>query len=886
MRAQRPWLLRLILRCVAVVSWVVPRRDRQSWRREWEAEILHRFPISEAGGRRPLRQQLQVARSATGSIADAAWLRRQFTRESELLQDIRHSVRLVRARPGVFILAASILAVGIGSTTAVLSLLDRLVVHALPYHEPDRLVSFWQHNAVTGDASPEVAPGDFADWRAAAGSFEAIAASEPFSIDYTGGDRPEVILATRVTEGFFDVLRVRPLHGRLLDASDYRAVDTRTAVISHAFWLRLGADPVIAGRGLTFDGESYTIVGVLPKGTELNLFDGRDIRDVYLPKVIGDDELRIRGAGWWAAIGRLKPGVSLDQARAEMRVISSRLANDYPLTNASATTLVEPLETNLMRTVRPALVMMLAAAVLVLIIACANVANLQLMRSAERTTEFGVREALGASRARIVRQLLTESWLIAIAGAGLGVLLAWCTIRVSALLAPVNSPRIAELSLNGWLFVLALIIGTAASFLSGAVPALQFSRKVRFDLAGTERTTTSHRSRRLRDSLVVAEIAVAVVLAVIVGLLGRSFVGLLRVDPGFRADRLAVVQVFAWDRNTTPDKLAAFFDESVARLRQIPGLIDVGAVSAMPFMEANINMESPLMIAGRPSEARGQEPKTFLTVATPDYFRVMNIAVLEGRGLALDDRARAEPVAVISRSLARRHWPAGSAVGSRVDVRLRGRLRQVRIVGVVGDLRHDGLAMPPRDELFVPFSQAPFGSMTFVLQSSGEPSRLIEPAKRAIWSVDPLQAVYDSGPVTSLLATSLAPRRFALVLTGAYAATASGLAALGIYAVLSVATRQRTREIGVRLALGASRSTVTLLVIRHGLVLALSGLAIGLLASMFAAQQIRHQLFATEPLDVVTLASVTALVVVVTLLASYGPARRATRISPVIALRH
>lgn len=885
MAQNRPWLVRTILRGLAGVSLLVPRRDREAWFREWEAEVLNRFAVLNEHRRSTFPEHLQLARRASGSLADAAWLRRQFTRDAESVQDIRHTIRLIRSRPAVFFFAASILAIGIGSTTAVFSLLDRLVLHALPYDQPDRLVAIWQRDKATGDALQEIAPGDFADWRTRAKSFEGLAASEPFSVDYTGASQPEVLLATRITEGFFDLLRVKPLHGRLFDNSDFRAPDTRTVIISHGFWTRLGSDPAIAGRGITLDAEAYTIVGVLPRGAELNLFDGRDNRDIYLPKVISEAERRIRGSGWWAAIGRLKDGVSREQSQVEMTAIAAGLATEFPRTNSNAAVLVEPLDTNLMRTVRPALVLMLGAAVLVLLIACANVANLQLVRGAERIGEFGLREALGASRARIVRQLLTESWFIAMVGTALGILLAWTTIRLSVSLAPVDSPRISELSVDGGLLVIAFILGTLAAFASGAVPALQFARNKPFDSAGLERATHARRSRRLRDSLVVAEIAVAVVLAVGVGLLGRSFAELVRVDPGFRADRLAVLQVFAWDRHATPERLTAFFDESFARLRQIPGLTDAGAVSAMPFIDANINIESPMAIAGRAPALKGEELKTFVTIATPGYFRVMQIPQVEGRVLADTDRAGSEPVAVISRSLARRYWPDGGAVGSRVGIRLRGRQQVLTIAGVVGEVRHDGLTSPPRDELFVPFAQAPFGSMTFVMQSAGDPAALIEPAKRAIWSIDPQQTFYDSGTVSGLVSASVAPRRFALVITGAYALTAVGLAALGIYAVLSVATRQRTREIGVRLALGASPHTVTLLVLRHGLTLGIVGLVVGLATAALGARFLEGQLFATQAFDPLTIAGVTTLVALVTVAACYVPARRATRVDPVRVLR-
>ncbi len=886
MSRKTPLGIALVLALVRAIAVMVPRRDRETWRREWEGEIVHRH-LTLIRERRPgWREHMALFRRAAGSFFDAAWLRRQFTRDSELVHDLRHAARLVRSRPMFFLFAASILGIGIGSTTAVYTLMDRLVLRALPYPSSDRLVSFWQRNATTGDSREEVAPGNFLDWRAQATSFEAIAASEPYSVDYTGGDRPEVLFATQVTERFFDLLRIRPLYGRLLQDSDHRSEHDKVVVISHALWQRLGSDPAIAGRSIQLDEAPYTIVGVLPRHAELNLFDGRDRRDVFLPKVFsGDSERRIRGAGWWAAIARLKDGVTREQAQHEMDLISARLAKEHPRTNATTTVGVEPLETNLMRSVRPALLVMLGAVVLVLFIACANVANLMLVRGAEREREFALRGALGASRARLVRQLLTESALVAAGGTLLGAGLAWLTLETIVRLAPVQSSRLTEISLDVPVLVTAIVLGALTALLFGLAPALQFSRRGKMETGDARVASGTRRTRRLLDSVVVIEIAVAVVLAVVVGLLMRSFTELVKVDPGFRTDRLAVVQVFAWDRRDTPEKLAAFFEDATARLRRLPGLVDVGAVSAMPFIEANINIEGPFAIEGRPPAARGEEPTTYLTVATPGYFSVMDIPVLAGRALSASDDARGAPVTVISRTLAARYWPQGDAIGAYVNFRFRGRTRRMQVVGIVGEVRHDALELPARDELFMPLAQIPFGSMTFVLEASGDPSRLIEPAKAEIWAIDPMQTFYDSGTVEHLIAASISPRRFALMLTGAYALVAIGLAALGIYGIMSVSTRQRTREIGVRLALGASPRLIRSLVIRRGFLLGAIGLAAGLTIALAAGRLLRSQLFAIGPADPVTLISVGVLVLTVTVAASYGPARRATKVDPLVALR-
>jgi putative ABC transport system permease protein len=881
-----PVLVRLALRLVGIVSVLVPRAERQAWRREWEAELLHGHRALDRGGRSTLGSQAVLGRRALGSIVDAAWLRRQMSADSELLHDVKYALRLARARPAFTLFTAGILAIGIGATTTVVTMMDRLVLRALPFDDQDRLVSLWQRNGATGNMREEVSPGNFLEWRARSRSFERIAAAEPYSVDYTtSGAPPEVVLATRVSEGFFDLLRVQPVHGRLFIDDDHRGGSGSIALISHAFWTRLGGDPAIVGRPIELDGAPVTVVGVLPKGADLNLFDGRDRRDVFFPKVFEEYERNIRGEGWWTAIGRLADGASRQSAQAELDTISRRLAQEQPRTNASTTVGLEPLQTALMRTVRPALAVMLAAALLVLLIACANVANLMLVRGAERAREFALRGALGASRARLARQLLTETATIAVAGTAAGVGLAWATLRAVVSLSPTRSPRFEELVVDWPVVLTAAAIGAVTALLFGLVPALRFSRRARLAAGDSRGETGTRGARSLRDGLVVSEVAVAVVLAVLVGLLARSFVELVRIRPGFDGGDVAVLQVFAGDRNETEDKLRTFIDEVSSRFRQIPGVVLVGAVSAMPFIEANISIQSPMTIQGRPPTKPGEGPTTFLTVATPEYFDIMRIPVIEGRGLTAADRSGVEAVAVISATLARRYWPDGTAVGARVQFPFRGRPQTVRIVGVVGEVRHDALELPPRDELFVPFAQSPFGSITFVLRAAVDPATVIEPATRALWSLDPLQTVYDAGTVRGLLSASVAPRRFTLVLSGAFAAVALLLAALGIYAVMAISTRQRTREIGVRVALGASRREITRLIVRRGLALAAGGLAIGLVLAVGAGTLLRSQLFEVQPLDPLTLVSVAGLVLAVGVVASYAPAQRAARVDPIVALR-
>jgi putative ABC transport system permease protein len=880
-----PLLVALALRLVRIASLLVPTRDRHAWRREWEAEIVHRQVTLDRERRSSLAEQAVIGRRALGSLADAAWLRRQFTRDSDLVHDVRHALRYFRSRPGYFAFAAAILAIGIGGTTAAFSLMDKLVLRALPYPEPARLVSLWQRNSATGDQREEVAPGNFADWRARATTFEAIAAAEPWSVDYIDGHRPEPLFATRVTERFFDLLGVRPLHGRLFVDDDHRPDAPAVAIISHAFWQRLGGDPAVVSRPVVLDAAPVTVIGVLPKDAELNLFDNRGERDVFLPKVLIERERQNRDSNYWAAIGRLRPGVTRGQAQDELDRISAQLAVEQPRTNASTTAGVGPLETHLMRTVRPALSVMIGAVVLVLLIACANVANLTLVRGAERQREFALRGALGASRARLVRQLLTENAVVALAGTALAIGVAWAALRAMIRFAPIQERRLDTITLDWSMLAIAIGVGAVTAIVFGLAPALQFSYRRPLSSGHDRADIGTRRSRVFRDSLVVTEVAIAAVLAVVVGLLLRSFTELLETNPGFRPERAAVVQVFAWDRHNTPEKLVAFHDTILERLRRLPGVREAGSVSAMPFIDANINIESPFAIDGRAPAPRGQEPTTHVTVATPGYFSVMNIPVIAGRGLTTDDHQRATPVAVITRTLASKYWPAGDAVGSRISFRFSGRVRTLEIVGVVGEVRHDALELPPRDELFMPYAQVPFGSISFVFESDADPRRLIQPAMATVWDVDSQQTIYDSGTVEQLIAASVAPRRFALVLSAVFGSLALLLAAMGIYAVMTVSTRQRTREIGVRLALGASSGEIARLVLARGLVLGAIGLAAGLAGALITTPLLQRHLFAVTPGDPLTLVAVALIVVVMTMIACYVPARRAMRVDPLMALR-
>jgi putative ABC transport system permease protein len=881
-----PLLVRTLLLAIRLVSVLVPRPDRRAWRQEWEAEILHGQQRA-AAERRGWRGQTPLVRHSLGSLADAAWLRRQFTGDAEMIHDLRHTLRLLAARPAFTLVATLVLALGIGASTAVVSLVDALLLREPPFPDADRIVAIWERDTTSPAHRREVAPANFLDWRAAATTMDAVAAVEPWSVDYTGGDRPRVFMAAKASEGFFDILGVRPLHGRLFHPDDFTVRQGKVVVLAHALWQReFGGDPSIVHRAIPLDGEPHTVVGVLPPAFEMTLWLSEDdpVREAWIPRVLEGWERTTRSSGWWAVVAKMKDGVTIDEARAEFDGISRRLAAEHPDTNAHVVARVDAIDEHVKSRFRTALVAMLAAVGLVLLIACANVANLLLARGLERGREFAVRSALGASRGRLARQLVTESLVIGLAGAAAGIALAWAVLRYVIATAPAALTGVEHASLDWRLAGVAVALGvlTAAAF--GTAPALHVARS-RDDEAIREgrAATGTRRARRLRDALAVAEVALAVVVVVGAALLVRSFVAMVRVDTGFTADRVAVVQVFAYERvNRTPAERIAFFRETLDRMRRIPGVVEAGAVSAMPFMPANINAEAPIAIEGRPPVPGGNAPRVFVSAASNGYFETMGIELTRGRTFTAEDGPDTERVAVISRSLARRLWGDEDPTGAWVTA---GQQTRVRIVGVVGELRHDGYDGPPRDELFLAQGQVGNGSMTYVLRAAGDPASVIGPAQEVIWSLDPLQTIYHTATVPELLAASVAPRRFALAVMAAFAVVALAVAAAGLYGVMSVAAGQRTREFGVRLALGASPREIAVLVLSGGLRLGLAGVAAGLAGAYAGARLFEQQLFDISAADPLAFGATAVVVLLAGLAASWLPARRATRVDPLVALR-
>jgi putative ABC transport system permease protein len=867
---------------VRIFAWLVPSTSRESWHREWEAEVRHRWQTLENGQRLDWRAKADLISRVLGAFPDAAWIRRQFTADAEVVHDLKHGLRMLRKSPAFTASAVFILALGIAGTVSIASLLDTLIFRPMPYADADRVVTLWQRSAVRGQVREDVAPANFLDWRERARSFDAIAGVIPYSFDYTGGGEPEVLFGVQVTEGFWDALGIRPALGRGFLSEEHVAGGRRSVIISHALWRRkFGGDQGVINRAVSLDGEAWTIVGVLPSDFAPQLMPRPGELSVWTPKIIQEHEKRTRGSAWWNVVARLKPGVTIEQAQSEMDAISIALAREHPRTNQGLSAAVVSLREHLMGGLKTPLFVMLGAVVVVLAIGCANVASLLLARGMQREREFAIRAALGANRARIVRQLVAESLLLSALAAACGVTAAHWGIRMIVALAPGGVVRLQDAAIDGRMMWFTAAITTLTALAFGLIPALQFSRPSRSIIR--ERASIGTRGF-CRRGLVAAEIAFALVLLTGAGLLIRSFARLMSVDPGFSADRVVAVQVFASDRNGTPERARTFFATTLERMRAIPGVESAGAVSAMPFMMANIDIKTPLTIVGRAINDADRSA-THLTVVTAGYFEAMSISLRAGRYIEPLDTERSPPIAVISEALRRREWPSESPLGRRIRVHWEGKPIELEIVGVVNQIRHDGLDGPARAEVFVPLPQVPFASMTYVIRGKGQPPDLIAAAKNAVWSVDPLQTFYDVATVKGLVDASLVRQRFSMTLMSGFAGLALLLCTTGIYGLISFTTLQRTREIGVRMALGADRGAIRRMVLKEGGVLVALGLGLGLAGAIAGSRLLQTMLFEIRPEDPLTFLFVSVVIGCVGLAACYVPARRATQVDPLVALR-
>ena len=800
-------------------------------------------------------------------------------------KDIRFGLRTLVRNPATTLLAVLTLALGIGANSAIFSVVNRVLLDPLPYPQPDELVMLVESAPKLGFPRFTVSPPNFDDFRRQSRSFEHLAAYRYERLNLTGRDQPEVILGARVSPELFRLLRVDPAPGRGFRQEEGRPGQARAAVLSHGLWQRMfGADPQIVGRPLTLNGESHTVVGVAPRGFELP-----QRTEIWVPMAL-DLANENRGAHFLNVIGRLKQGVSLEQAETEMIGIASRLARQYPETNADWTVDVIPLKEIVVEDIRPILTILLVAVAFVLLIACANVANLLLARVASRERELAVRAALGAGRSRLVRQMLVETALLFVAGGLLGLLLAHWGVKALIALDPEGIPRAGEIGVDGRVIAFTFLVSLATGLLFGLVPALSATGRRLYEALkeGGRAMAGGVHGQLVRNLLVGFEVAVALVLLVCAGLLIQSFARLSNVDPGFRPEGVLTARI-SIPESKYPDeeRQALFYDQLLERLSAIPGVERAASIYPLPL--SGSNMILTFVVQGRPAPPPSEAPNTNIRVISPGYFAVMGIPVIQGRPFEPRDRGGAEQVVIVNQTLAARTWPGESPIGKRItfgDPEDPEDPGWRTVVGVVADVRHDTLDQEKTAEAYWPQAQGPFPDAVLVLRTSGDPVQLAGPLREAVRGADrdlPLERIR---PMEQVVAEALAQSRFKTLLLGLFAALALVLAAVGVYGVVSYSVAQRTHEMGIRMALGARPGQVRRMVLIQGMRVVLISSAIGLGAALFATRFLREQVYGVSATDPVTFAVVPLVLFAVALVANWVPAMRATRVDPLEALRY
>ena len=804
-------------------------------------------------------------------------------------QDVRYGLRMLANRPGFTTVAVLTLALGIGANAAIFSVVEAVLLRPLPFPETERIVALWQNDRKTNVEREDVAPANFVDWRALNTVVEEMAAINPWSLDFTGGDEPETIRSANVTRGFFELLGVKAARGRTFLPEEYEPGRNNVVVLTHGLWQRkFGGDPGVVGQVISLDDQPYTIVGILPPEFFLRFSRSDRTRrpEMYAPQVVVGEDWESRVATYLEVIGKLKPGVTIDEARAAMGVVARQLAQQYPRENSTVGITLVPLHEQTVGGVRTGLLVLLGGVGLVLLIACANVANLLLARGQHRLRELAVRAAMGASSRRLTSQLLVEGLLLSVFGLAGGLALAAALLPVIVSLSPADTPRIQQVALNLPVLGFAIIVALLTSILFGLAPSLQLARRnlQAFLKEGTQGAMGRTGAGKLRSALVISEVALAMVLLVGAGLLVRSFVTLLGVDRGFTHNAVAL-EVYVWDRFTTPERRIAFFREVAEKLSTLPGVKAAGAVSSAPFLTSGHAPSIPCNVEGRPPLPPDQAPTVYSIIATPNYFRAMGIPLLAGRPLRGSDDASGPRVALINTTMARQLWGSEDPVGRKFIVEYRQGPRTFEVVGVVGDVRHR-LDLSPRPEFYMPHAISPTGSMTIVVGTESDPAAMLSAIKQRVWEVRATQPFYNETTMQQAVMGSVAERRFHLMLLGGFSVLALLLASVGIYGVISFTTAARTQEIGVRIALGAQRGDILRMVVAHGLRLAGAGVAVGLLASLALTRFLSSLLFGVSTFDLLTYAAIGTLLAVVALAACWIPARRATRIDPIRALRY
>ncbi len=798
------------------------------------------------------------------------------------LADLRYGIRRLLKSPGFAIVAVVALGLGIGANSAIFSLVDRVLIRPMPYADPDRLVTLWEDASYINFPRNTPSVANFEDWKKQNQVFTGLTGSRDRAGSLTGDGPPEMVLGGAVTINLFEVLGVQPILGRAFTEDDDRP-GVNVIILSYGLWQsRYGGDPGVIGRSILMNDAKTTIIGVMPPGFTLP----KRKTQFLSPAQFTPQMLNNRRQHLLSVIARLKPGITLARSQSDMTAIAGRLAQQYPETNRQLGAVVVPLKDQIVGNTGTALLVLLAAAGCVLLIACANVANLLLAKAAVREREMAIRTAMGAARGRLIIQMMTESVLLALAGGVLGLLLARLSMRVLVALIPTGLPGASQLSIDGRLLAFTLGISLLTGIVFGIAPALETtSLEVSEKLKEGGRAGVGGKRRRFRDALVVAEVALALILLVSAGLLLQTLRNLHAIDAGFNPENILTMSTrLPSPKYADPSKRLAYFEAVVQKIRGLPSVVSAGFTSNLPFTSQGYTAD--FSIEGRPF-APGTSQNALYREVTNDYLQTLRVRLLEGRLFGNDDRANSLPVVIINETFKKQYWPNESPLGKRIQTSGDNTPFQT-IVGVVADVRERGLELDMKPAVYLPVMQLPFGWNTphqLAIRTAMDPHAIAKAAREAIWAVDRDQPIADVRTMDDIVDLEVANHKQQTALLGTFAALALVLASLGIYGVLSYAVTQRTREIGVRVALGASIGDVTRMVVGHGIALTVLGIAIGTGVALAVTRSMTKLLVGVKAADPAIYVAVAVLLSIVALVACYVPAARAARVDPTVALR-
>ncbi len=818
---------------------------------------------------------------------------------SNLWHDLRYGLRMLWKSPGFSLIAVFALALGIGANTAIFSVVNTVLLRPLPFAQAEQLLLLWQTHPFGERIGVHQLPAsnaDFLDWQQQSDLFEGMAMLDSWGGNLTGRDAPEHVDGARVTVNLLSLLRVKPMLGRDFTAEEAQPGNDQVVLLSAGLWQRrFGGDANIIGQQLTIDGKSYTVIGVLPP--DFSFPNNAGLPDyftfnktaLWLPVALTDEQRHNRSSHHLAVIARLKPGATLAQAQSQMATIAKNIEQQNPKQSKDWGTTINTLHEQVVGPSRTAILILLGAVGFVLLIACANVANLLLARATARQKEMAIRTALGASRARVIRQLLTESVLLSLLGGMLGVLQAMWGVDVLIALSPGNIPRTGELHIDARVFAFTFVISLATGIVFGLVPALQASKT---DLneslkEGGRSATGGPRRQRVQNLLIVSEMALALVLLVGAGLMIKSFVHLQNMNPGFDPGHVLTAFVGLPEAKYKDEaQLRDFFEQVLARVRTLPGVEAAGAVSHLP-LSGNEELDG-FTIEGRPEPIDTSQIQTAdFRVVTPDYFRALKIPLLRGRYFTEQDNKDAPYAIIIDETFARRAFPGEDPLGQRIDEQGSPHKRgPAIIVGIVGSIKHTALNAGPKPAMYVPAAQSPWQYMVLTIRTTGDPANLTAAVRREVLAVDKDQPLSDVTTMEQLFTKAVAPQRFNMLLLGIFAGVAVILATVGIYGVISYSVTQRAHEMGIRIALGASRRDILKLIVGHAMLLALGGVGLGLIGALLLTRLMSSLLYEVSAHDPVIFASIACLLAGIALIASYIPARKATKVDPIVALRY